>query len=306
MRHRIVEAVRAEGLDVEVLGRGYAPFEAKEDGLAPFEFSVVIENSREPGYISEKLLDACLCRTIPVYWGAPDVADYLDPAGLVICETEEALLTALRDLQDPKTLAQAIDTNQKTARELAEGPLRATLALAADLSPPAPPAIETERLRLRPYHIGDTAALHRFFRDPEAMQYWATPHRKLAETAAIVQMTIHADPATTCDYVIEMDGQIVGKAGMWQRPEIGFFILPEYQRQGIATEALQALIPHLFARFEIDALTADVDPRNAACLALLDRLGFRETHRAERTIQIDGQWCDSVYLSVPRSRVRNV
>ena len=65
------------------MGRGYAPFEAKEDGLAPYRASVVIENSREPSYISEKLIDAALCRTLPIYWGAPDVADWFDPAGLI-------------------------------------------------------------------------------------------------------------------------------------------------------------------------------------------------------------------------------
>jgi len=133
LRHRIVEAIRSEDLPVDVMGRGYAPFEAKEDGLAPYRFSVIIENSREPGYISEKLLDACLCRTIPLYWGAPDVASYLDPAGMIVCETETALLTALRSLPDPEGFAHALNANHATARTLAQGPLRAAQCLAADL-----------------------------------------------------------------------------------------------------------------------------------------------------------------------------
>jgi RimJ/RimL family protein N-acetyltransferase len=66
------------------------------------------------------------------------------------------------------------------------------------------------------------------------------------------------------------------------------------------TEAMGTLIPRLFARHDVPALTADVDPRNAASLRLLDRLGFRETGRAERTMLWGDEWCDSVYLALPR------
>ncbi|MEM9342634.1 MAG: GNAT family N-acetyltransferase [Pseudomonadota bacterium] len=299
LRHRIVEAIRAEGLDIDIMGRGYAPFEAKEDGLAPYHFSVIIENSQEPGYITEKLLDACLCRTIPLYWGAPDVGDYLDPSGMVICDSEAALMTALRAPPDPASFAPALEANRETARDLAQGPLRAALTLASELGD-SKPVLTTHRLHLRPYRIADTQPLHRFFRDPEAMRYWGNRHRTLTETLDFVRMTMAADPATTCEFVIERDGEVIGKAGMWRAPEIGFFILPGHQRKEYAYEALSALIPHLFARYDISHLTADVDPRNTACLALLARLGFTETHRAERTIEIDGDWCDSIYFQLTR------
>jgi len=34
--------------------------------LTPYRYSVVIENVREPGYFSEKLVDALLCGTVPI------------------------------------------------------------------------------------------------------------------------------------------------------------------------------------------------------------------------------------------------
>ena len=37
--------------------------------------------------------------------------------------------------------------------------------------------------------------------------------------------------------------------------------------------------------------------------ALLARLGFRETGRAERTFQLGEEWCDSLYLSLRRADV---
>jgi RimJ/RimL family protein N-acetyltransferase len=43
-----------------------------------------------------------------------------------------------------------------------------------------------------------------------------------------------------------------------------------------------------------------VDPRNAASIALLTRLGFRETGRAERTLLWRDEWCDSTYFALSR------
>ena len=45
---------------------------------------------------------------------------------------------------------------------------------------------------------------------------------------------------------------------------------------------------------------ADVDPRNAASLGLLRKLGFVETRHARCTIKVGEEWCDSVYLALRR------
>jgi ribosomal protein S18 acetylase RimI-like enzyme len=52
--------------------------------------------------------------------------------------------------------------------------------------------------------------------------------------------------------------------------------------------------------YAMDAITADVDPRNVASLRLLARLGFEETGRAARTCQVGDEWQDSVYLALRR------
>ncbi len=160
--------------------------------------------------------------------------------------------------------------------------------------------IVTRRLVLRPFRLSDAPALHEILSEPEAMRFWGDTHRTLAETEAFVRATIGADRASCADFVITLGDRIVGKAGMWRAPEIGFFVHPSHQRRGIACEALNALIPWLFERYPLGELTADVDPRNAASLALLFGLGFQETHRRSSTMKIEGEWCDSVYLALPR------
>ena len=47
LRHEIVDYVRSIDLKTDVMGRGYKSFENKEDGLAPYCYSIVIENNQE-------------------------------------------------------------------------------------------------------------------------------------------------------------------------------------------------------------------------------------------------------------------
>ena len=58
LRHEIVDHIRLNNLDIDIMGRGYKSFEDKADGLAPYRYSVVIENIREDDYFSE--ISRCL------------------------------------------------------------------------------------------------------------------------------------------------------------------------------------------------------------------------------------------------------
>jgi hypothetical protein len=51
--------------------------EEKLETLAKYRFSLCFENSRFPGYVSEKIFDCFFTRTIPVYLGAPDITRYV-------------------------------------------------------------------------------------------------------------------------------------------------------------------------------------------------------------------------------------
>ncbi|WP_297773642.1 glycosyltransferase family 10 [uncultured Roseovarius sp.] len=85
LRHEIADWARQTGQPIDIMGKGYKPFDDKSEGLAPYRYSVVIENVRERNYFSEKLVDALLCGTIPIYWGAPNISDFFDPAAMMIC-----------------------------------------------------------------------------------------------------------------------------------------------------------------------------------------------------------------------------
>jgi [ribosomal protein S5]-alanine N-acetyltransferase len=162
--------------------------------------------------------------------------------------------------------------------------------------------LRTQRLILRRPRSDDVAAMHAILRDPLAMRYWSTlPHTKVAETEAWVAKTIDAINAGECDdFFVEHEGLLIGKAGLWNRNEIGFLFSPASWGKGFAREALQAVIDRAFRECGHEEIRAEADPRNERCLRLLARLGFRETGRAQRTFHIGGEWSDSVYLSLPK------
>lgn len=52
----------------------------KWDVLPQYRFSLCYENIYdEPGYVTEKIFDCMRAGCVPVYWGAPNITDYVDP-----------------------------------------------------------------------------------------------------------------------------------------------------------------------------------------------------------------------------------
>ncbi|MCK0104133.1 glycosyltransferase family 10 [Pseudohalocynthiibacter sp. F2068] len=131
LRHQTVDHIRSEGLDVDIMGRGYRPFKEKADGLAPYRYSVVIENVREQSYFTEKLVDACLCKTVPIYWGAPNISDYFDVRGMIICNNAAEINTALKNMSvsDYEARLKWIEKNEQAARHHANNIERAALLI---------------------------------------------------------------------------------------------------------------------------------------------------------------------------------
>jgi hypothetical protein len=87
LRHAVVDWISTVKEDVHVMGRGYQPFDLKQDGLLPYHYSVVIENVPEPDCFTEKLLDCMLCSTLPIYYGPKNIGNYFNLKGIICCES---------------------------------------------------------------------------------------------------------------------------------------------------------------------------------------------------------------------------
>jgi hypothetical protein len=65
--------------------------------MAPYKFSIVMENTQENGYVSEKLFNGYLAGSVPIYFGAPDVLRYLNPEAFVWCNVSRAAVMKMRE-----------------------------------------------------------------------------------------------------------------------------------------------------------------------------------------------------------------
>ena len=161
--------------------------------------------------------------------------------------------------------------------------------------------IRTGRLTLRHARSGDLESIHAVLSDPRAMLWWSTPpHTSIDETRLWLNKMIAGNAAGSADFVIERDGQVIGKAGFFRLPDVGYVLHPDHWGLGLASEAVGAAVAHVFATRDIVDLTADVDPENQASIRLLERLGFVRTGFAERTWNIGGEWKDSLYFGLTR------
>jgi hypothetical protein len=72
----------------------------------PYKFVLVAEHSRQDGYVTEKIFNALLAGAVPIYFGAPDIETYVNPARFINCNFDISELKAqqLRNKSDFEAL----------------------------------------------------------------------------------------------------------------------------------------------------------------------------------------------------------
>jgi len=61
-------------------------------------FHIAVENVRHNNWYTEKIGDAFASKTIPIYWGCPNIGDYFDERGIICFETKEELIDIINNL----------------------------------------------------------------------------------------------------------------------------------------------------------------------------------------------------------------
>jgi hypothetical protein len=98
-----------------------------------FQFHLTIENSRQENYFTEKLIDCLVTKTIPLYYGCPNIHEYFDTTGWIVLEhgTVDEILSKCAVLT-PSYYSQyleAVETNYTKAMEWKENLQRFSHAL---------------------------------------------------------------------------------------------------------------------------------------------------------------------------------
>jgi len=68
-------------------------------------FTIVVESNYKENYFTEKLVDPLLLKTIPIYWGCPNIGEFFDVRGIIIFENSSHLCEIARKiLLDPRAV----------------------------------------------------------------------------------------------------------------------------------------------------------------------------------------------------------
>lgn len=95
-------------IDIPELGERYGKrIDGKRNVLGRYKFNICFENSNTDGYITEKIVDAFLTNTVPIYWGSEGNLDPF-PKEACICANDfptlEALLERVREVDENNDL----------------------------------------------------------------------------------------------------------------------------------------------------------------------------------------------------------
>ncbi|MCM3004294.1 GNAT family N-acetyltransferase [Priestia koreensis] len=148
------------------------------------------------------------------------------------------------------------------------------------------PTIETERLVLRELVEEDAPVLYDYFSDKHVLAYYGMePLQSLHEAKAMIEnfhAMVEKKQGMRLAIVEKESGETIGTCGFHnyaprhKRAEIGYELAPSHWGKGLATEAVEALIDHLFSAHQLSRIGAVVFIENVASRTLLQKMGFQE------------------------------
>jgi RimJ/RimL family protein N-acetyltransferase len=150
--------------------------------------------------------------------------------------------------------------------------------------------LETERLRLRRYRLGDVDALARMFADAEHMRYYPAPFDREQTREWVEDQVERYERDGFALWVIEdpATGAVVGTCGPAVRVvegvdeiEIGWHVRPGWKGRGIAPEAAAASRDWLFEHVDADHVISLVRPENLPSARVAQKIGMRVDREVE-------------------------
>ena len=172
------------------------------------------------------------------------------------------------------------------------------------------PTIDADRVTLRWISSDDVDALYNIFSNHEVMRYWSTPPLQDRNAAVELLDDIHdgfrRQSLLKWGVARRNDDALIGTTTLYnldfsnRRAEMGYALGREHWGQGYMAEALQALLKYCFEGLDLRRIEADVDPRNAASIQTLERLGFQREGFLRERWEVDGEIQDALFYGLLR------
>ncbi len=165
--------------------------------------------------------------------------------------------------------------------------------------------IETERLLIRPFNMGDLGDFNEYAAQPDVGPNagWK-PHASLDESREILER-FSSNPRENA-LVYKENGKVIGAAGVYYDNEtksvmVGYVMNHDYWGRGLMTEAVSAVIGEIFNASEAEAVIIKHFPFNLRSKRVIEKCGLKfvkiETGSFER---YDGVLLDDCVWNITR------
>ncbi|MCY3749751.1 MAG: GNAT family N-acetyltransferase [Chloroflexi bacterium] len=170
-----------------------------------------------------------------------------------------------------------------------------------------PAAIRTRRLTLRRVRLEDADDVFSFACEdiwmrllPEARQ----PYQR-HDAERWVARRFLANWRTEPTWALEIDGRMVGWVGLNIEPEhaqaeLSYAMRPDLRGQGLATEAVRAVVDRVFLDTQLGRVWARVDPPNVASVRVLEKGGMQREAVLRRAFVRQGNLIDLAVYGILR------
>lgn len=169
--------------------------------------------------------------------------------------------------------------------------------------------VETARLRLRHFAAADRDALISYRNDPEVARYQSWESIDAAGASRFIDEQSRAVPGTPGEWfqfavTLRTGHSLIGDCGLYIDPsdprlaEIGFTFDASRQRQGLASEAVLAVLGYSFDTLGLHRVKAIIDRRNDRAMRLARRVGMREEALFLQHAWFKGAWCDEYQFAM--------
>jgi len=170
--------------------------------------------------------------------------------------------------------------------------------------------IRTQRLRLVPVTAQNAAVLWRVLQAPDLRTYQDLPNLSAgAFRAMVVSRPKRLRPGAVGRFEWIVYLHRMRRPAGWvslrlserdDAGEIGYTIVREFRRRGLATEAVRSLLEEAFSRAKIDRVSAYCVPSNQPSRDVLTRLGFREGALVHNGASVAGKAVDVLHHVLSR------
>lgn len=167
--------------------------------------------------------------------------------------------------------------------------------------------MQTERLLLREYTLGDFAAVHSFASDVRIAEYVDWGPNTAGDTQEFLEMCVAAQGdsvRTAFTFAVTFPNRdpfgSVGLSVDHGRGELGYVLDADHWGRGYATEAAASLLRFGKETLRLRDITATCRPENTASARVLEKIGMVQVglRRADKLIR--GEWRDSLVFSAHR------